>query len=99
EIDNSDGALRAGLFAEAQVVLNPTARALVIPQSALHEFAGAEKVWKVVDGTAAEQVVRTGRRRDGRVEVIEGLSPGDVILLDASVGRVARIQPANSGAH
>lgn len=95
EIDNSDGALRAGLFAEAEVVLNPTARALVIPQSALHEFAGAEKVWKVVDGTAGEQVVRTGRRRDGRVEVLDGLAPGDTILLDASVGRIARIRPAN----
>ncbi len=60
EIDNSDHRLRTGLFAQAEIVIDPTAQALVIPESALIEFAGNQKVWKIVDGVASEQEVLTG---------------------------------------
>ena len=48
--------LRTGIFAEAVVVVDPQAESIVIPRSALMEFAGTEKVWKVVDGMAREQI-------------------------------------------
>ena len=60
EIDNRDYRLRTGLFVQAEVVIDPSAQALVIPDSAAVEFAGSEKVWKVVDGVAAEQEVLSG---------------------------------------
>jgi RND family efflux transporter MFP subunit len=92
-VDNRDGQLGAGMFAEAQVVLDPQARAILVPRSALVEFAGAEKVWKVVNSMAQEQAVRTARREEDWVEVVEGLSAGDLILVDGAQGRVARIDP------
>ena len=49
-IDNSDGRLRSGLFAEARIVINSNATAIAVPPSSLVDFAGAEKVWKVVNG-------------------------------------------------
>lgn len=92
-VDNRDGRLGAGLFAEAEVVVDPEARAILVPRSALVEFAGAEKVWKVVDSMAQEQPVQTARRRDDWVEVVEGLTAGDLILVDGTQGKVARIDP------
>jgi RND family efflux transporter MFP subunit len=94
-VDNTDGTLRTGLFAEGEVVLDPEARSVVVPVSAVNEFAGAEKVWKVVDGTAQEQEVRTGLRRPEGVEIVSGLNPGDRILVHADEGRIARIEPVN----
>jgi membrane fusion protein (multidrug efflux system) len=91
-VDNADLRLRAGLFAEAEVVVDPDAMAVVIPETALAEFAGARKVWKVIDGVAQEQSVLIGDRREGLVRITEGISPGDFVLEDASQGMVARIQ-------
>jgi multidrug efflux pump subunit AcrA (membrane-fusion protein) len=93
EIDNRDGALQTGLFAEAEVIVDPQSQAIAVPPSSLIEFAGAEKVWKVVDGKAQEQIVQTARRGDLAVEVVEGLQSGDVILLTAAEGRIARVEP------
>ena len=63
-VDNRDGQLRTGLFGEAEVVVDPAAQSLVIPRAAILEFAGAEKVWKIIDGMAKEQIVRTARHSD-----------------------------------
>jgi RND family efflux transporter MFP subunit len=93
-IDNP-GDLRAGLFAEGDVVVDPEGEALAVPAAAVVEFAGAEKVWKVVDGITQEQVVQTMRRTGGLVEIVEGLGPGDTILASGAEGRIARIQPTS----
>jgi multidrug efflux pump subunit AcrA (membrane-fusion protein) len=88
--------LRTGSFAEAEVIVDPAAEAIVVPRSALTEFAGAEKVWKLVDGIAKEHVVQTARRTDREVEIVRGLQTGDRVLLDAAKGRVARIDAIES---
>ena len=95
ELDNRDGRLTTGLFAEAAVVLDASARAIAVPASAIIEFAGAEKVWKVVDGQASEQIVITGKRRSDVIEIITGIDAGDVILWHADEGRIARIDPVS----
>jgi hypothetical protein len=91
-VDNSAGQLRTGLFAEADVVVDPGARSLAIPAGAVLEFAGVEKVWKVVDGVATEHVVRTARRDAEAIEIVDGLATGDAILRDAAQGKVARVE-------
>ena len=64
---------------------------MIIPTSALVEFAGAEKVWKVVDGETREQQVLTGERRADGIEILQGVNVGDTILLNGPEGMVARI--------
>jgi membrane fusion protein (multidrug efflux system) len=93
EVDNAGGRLRAGQFAEATVEIDSNRQALVVPAGAIVEFAGTEKVWKVADGRCREHPVQTGERREGWVEIVHGLSAGDVILVDGGLGREARVRP------
>jgi RND family efflux transporter MFP subunit len=80
EIPNIDGKLRPGTFAKADIVTSES-QAFMIPQSALVVFAGVEKILVVKDGKAHEQRVRTGMRVGDRVELTDGVSAGDMIIV------------------
>jgi multidrug efflux pump subunit AcrA (membrane-fusion protein) len=43
-------------------------------------FAGVEKLLLVKDGVVREQRVRTGRRLDNRVEIVDGVTTGDLVI-------------------
>ena len=92
-VDNQEGTLRSGLFAEGVIQIDSEAKALVIPSSALIRFAGVEKVWKIVDGKLKEQVVVLGRQKADMIEVRSGLSSGDRLLLEGNVGKIGRFEP------
>jgi RND family efflux transporter MFP subunit len=82
EIPNADGALRPGAFATADVIVDPEVPAVLVPADALVTFAGIIKVLGVADGKIVERRVRIGRRTGDRVEVLEGLSGGDMIVAE-----------------
>jgi len=84
DVPNAGGQLRAGLFAEADIVVDPDQKLLAVPADSIIEFAGIEKVWLVQDGQLKERRVNTGRRARGLVEVLGGVGPGERIALDAS---------------
>ncbi len=85
DIPNPEGCLRSGLFAEADVIVDEHAEALVVPTASVREFAGAERVWRVEAGGQSRSVtVRTGRRTQELVEIVSGLSPGDLVIGDAA---------------
>ena len=92
DIANADGQLRTGLYAEADIVVNPHAEALAIPVSALEEFAGVRKVWLVRDGNSAPQPIQTGRRTEDMIEVVNGLQRGDLIIQDSTQGVIGQVQ-------
>jgi RND family efflux transporter MFP subunit len=80
-IDNPEGVLRAGLFAQGAVGLDRVAGALLIPVSAVREEVGASYVYAIVDGTVRRKPVKTGSAdAAGRVQVLEGLEAGDRIV-------------------
>lgn len=87
DVPNPGHALQAGLFAEADVIVDPEAQALALPAAAVTRFAGVEKVWLVADGKAAQQSIRTGREERGLVEVVSGLVEGNQVVANADDGR------------
>jgi len=91
DVPNPQSQLRAGLFAEAEIVVDLQARTLAVPAGAVNEFAGVEKVWLVRDGKAAEEIVLTGRRTESRVEILRGLKEGDVVAADARQGKAGPV--------
>lgn len=82
EVANRDGRLRPGLFARAEIVVEADRTAVMVPAGAVVTFAGLEKVFGVKDGKAVEQRVRTGRRSGDRVEILEGVAAGDLVVAD-----------------
>ena len=85
EIPNEDGLLRPGSFVIGVITVNADARGLTVPAKALVSFAGIERVYVVKNGVLDERVTRTGRRLNGgRVEVLEGLRDGDVVVAEAT---------------
>jgi RND family efflux transporter MFP subunit len=102
-VSNRSGSLRPGTFATADIIVNASDRALVVPIDAVVTFAGVQKVLTVHDGRAREQRVRLGRREGERVEVLEGIAAGDLVirapgdLVGGTPVRVAQ-EPAAGGA-
>ena len=45
-------------------------------------FAGIEKVFGVKDGIAVEKRIRTGRRAGDRVEILEGVAAGELVVAE-----------------
>jgi RND family efflux transporter MFP subunit len=86
DVPNPNSRLRGGAFAEAEVIVEPQARAVAIPADCLRDFAGVEKVWVVHDGQAVERVVATGRRDREWVEVLAGLDEGEVVVCQPPAG-------------
>lgn len=78
------GALRAGLFARAHIVVDERELGVTVPADALTVFAGLEKVVVIRDGKAAEKTVTTGRRGADWVEIVSGLTPEEAVVLNPS---------------
>jgi RND family efflux transporter MFP subunit len=79
---NPDERLRAGQYAIARVVLPDPQQRLTLPASAIGSQAGQEHVWTIDNGALVRRTVVTGRRdaAGGRVEVLQGVSPGMQVL-------------------
>jgi len=73
-------AARSGQFARLQVAAG-TAEIVAVPSSAITRFGQMERVWIVVEGRASLQLVQTGRARGESLEIISGLSAGDIVVL------------------
>ncbi len=82
EVSNRAGRLRPGAFAKGEIVASSDRRAVLVPFSAVVPFAGTEKVFVVSNGRAVEKRIRTGQRAGDRVEVVEGLSAGEQVVVD-----------------
>jgi multidrug efflux pump subunit AcrA (membrane-fusion protein) len=98
DLPNPGLRLRAGLFAEADILVDPTAKAMVVParevgklagtvrrlEEAVREFAGVEKVRVIVGGEVVENNVLEGGRNAWRVMTIRG---GEMVEKKVETGR------------
>lgn len=99
DVANPKLELQPGLFAEAEIVVDPQAKALAVPAAAVSQFAGVQKVWVVADGQAEQQTVRTGRRTADRVEIVGGLQGGEVVVANAAEGQTGPVVAIDPPAH
>jgi membrane fusion protein (multidrug efflux system) len=80
QVKNTDTALRPGMFARVRLITQATDDALVLPEQALVPQGDDQYVYRVVDGKANRVKVVTGQRRDGMVEIVEGVAAGDLVV-------------------
>lgn len=81
EVPNPRGILKPGTFVRAELVTQSNQPALFVPATAIVTFAGLEKVITVEDGKSVERLVRTGRKDASKVEIVEGLKPGEQVVV------------------
>jgi membrane fusion protein, multidrug efflux system len=80
QVKNADTALRPGMFARVRLITRDQQEALVVPEQAIVPQGDEQYVYKVLDGKAVRTRVGVGQRRDGRVEIVSGLSAGDTVV-------------------
>lgn len=81
-------ALRPGMFARVNIVFAVNEAAVMVPEQAVVPVAGKQMLYRLQpagDATQpplAKQVeVSLGVRRDGKVQVLQGIAPGDQIVV------------------
>jgi membrane fusion protein, heavy metal efflux system len=85
QVPNPGVKLRPGMFAKAVVDEPSTRTAVFVPDGALQDVNGLRVVFVATDSsTFAVRAVKLGSRAKGFVEVVEGLSPGDHIVVDGA---------------
>jgi len=81
KIPNSKADLIPGSFAKVDITLQQLPNAIVIPsESVIPEMSG-EKVFICVDGKVRSVPVKTGIRTETGVQIVEGLSPEDTLVI------------------
>jgi membrane fusion protein (multidrug efflux system) len=98
-VPNGPQRLVAGLFAEGRVT-TATREALVAPTDAVEASGESASVLRLRDGRAERAAVTIGLRDEqhGRIEILSGLSPNDILLRGAAqaVTPGARVEIADS---
>jgi RND family efflux transporter MFP subunit len=105
-IENADGLLRAGMFAQGALTLARVDNALAVPASAVREEIGQTFVYAIDNGLLKRRNVKVGAAdAEGRVQVLDGLAAGDRIvranlgsLREGAQARLAGPEPVETAA-
>ncbi len=88
-LDNPEQLLRPGMFAQVRTVLPARDDILTLPRTAVTYNPYGESVFVIVEQDGQQVVqnrrIKTGEVRAGRVEIIDGLQAGEVVV---SAGQV-----------
>ena len=83
EFPNPTGILRPGQFARIRAVLEEREDALLVPQRAVQEGMEGASVFVVrPDHTVEKRQVKVGPRKGSRWIIDEGLTPGDLVIIE-----------------
>ncbi|MEO7133300.1 MAG: efflux RND transporter periplasmic adaptor subunit [Vicinamibacterales bacterium] len=80
-IRNNNAALRPGMFARVRLLTDEKKDSIVVPEQALVPQGDDQFVFKIIDGRAQRAKVDIGQRREGRVEIVQGLAAADVVVI------------------
>jgi membrane fusion protein (multidrug efflux system) len=83
ELPNAEGLLRQGMFMTVAVQgqVEPT---LLVPEEALVPERGRTYVFVVRNGVVERREVKTGKRKPGDVEIVEGLAEHDHVVVEGT---------------
>lgn len=83
-IDNRDGRLRPGMFMTVKLV-RQEGQALMLPEQAIVPENDQQFVYVIEDGHARKREIKIGRRRPGEVEILQGLTADDGVVVDGTL--------------
>jgi len=80
-VKNTEARLRPGMFARVRLLFSDERDSVAVPEQSLIPVGDEQYLFKVVDGRAQRFKVEIGQRRDGQVEVLQGLAAGDLVVI------------------
>lgn len=78
---NGDGRLKPGFFVQAGLASEHQEKITILPEEAFNYRYGVYKVFLVNGTKVQEREVKTGAQMGGRIEILGGLKPGDVVAV------------------
>jgi membrane fusion protein (multidrug efflux system) len=88
EVPNPKGLIKPGMLMTVELPLEERAAAMTIAEGSLVPEGSEQYVYKIVDGRAVKTLVKLGIRMRGSVEIVEGLTPDDSVV----VGGVQKVR-------
>jgi cobalt-zinc-cadmium efflux system membrane fusion protein len=86
EVENTDGALKPGMFAHFTITTSQNSDAPGVPEMAVVYEGDAAHVWVLLsDGRIALRAVKTGRSLNGLVEILDGLKAGENVVTSGTL--------------
>jgi RND family efflux transporter MFP subunit len=94
-VDNPGGTLLSGMYATVRFVVGESADAVTLPREAVTTRDGQAVVMKVAGGDVTPVPVVMGLTDGRHVEIVSGLSTGEIVLADArrQLPAGARVNP------
>jgi multidrug efflux pump subunit AcrA (membrane-fusion protein) len=84
-VDNADGRLKPGMFADVEIVTTILDNVLLIPDSALQTDGEEQIVFVALDGNKFEKrTVKLGLEQAGRVQILSGVKAGEKVVTEGS---------------
>jgi len=84
-VSNQGAKLKPGMFARVALTTSTRPKAISVPEEALWPQGKDNFVFVVVDNKVKLTKVELGNRRPGEVEIVAGLSPGDVVVTEGQI--------------
>lgn len=103
EVSDEDGVLKPGMFARCSIVYDVHRNSLLVPRAAIVDDEGQSYVYVVEEGVASRRVIATSYESNGFVEVTNGLTDSDRVIVvgqtsvkdGGEVAVVGEPEPAN----
>ena len=73
--------VRPGFLARVNIALDPRTNVLMVPAAALLQDPNGSVIYLVQGGKATRRNVRRGVSYQGQVEIVEGIAPGDTVIV------------------
>ena len=99
QVQNADGAVKAGQFAQGSIVLKQVAQAMVVPETAIKHAEGQAFVYVVSQGKLTKRPVKVVLQDPSTARAaVDGLKAGEAVLrtelLGIKVGDAVSLPPA-----
>lgn len=80
QVPNEGALLRAGMFARVEIVTGMHTNTVIVPRDVLLERGDKRVIYTVVGDKVRVRDVELGAAEDGRIEIISGVRPGDMLV-------------------
>jgi cobalt-zinc-cadmium efflux system membrane fusion protein len=87
EISDPKNELYPGMLANFVIRLQPPMESIAIPENGVvREGDGTMTAWVTMDRLHfSQRIIKTGLRRDGKVQILEGLQRGELVVSDGAI--------------